>query len=186
MGGNSSKSESRPLTATERKQAYEAGISSMSGSLGSDYFSDSGALNTSGLGYTKPDYEALGGGDYDAYENSIYNSAASKLDTAWGNRQEDVNQSMADRGLWASGVAEQVMQDDYNENWLPQYQQAANQAAQQRYTMQAADLANKNSFNQTNAEQDYNSRWRPLDYAQGLYNGTGGVISSSNSGGWSI
>ena len=185
MGGNDSKSSSRPLTAKERKEAYSAGIESMTGTLGSDYFND-GSMNTGSLGYNNPTYRALGGGDYDAYENAIYNSSANKLDTAWKNRSADINQGMADRGLWSSGVAEQVLSDEYRDNFLPQYTQAANNAATTRYTLQANDLQNQNTFNQSAAEQDYNSRWRPLDYAQGLYNGTGGVISSSNSSGWSI
>lgn len=185
MGGNDSTSESRPLTAAERASAYNTGISSMSNTLGSNYYNN-GALNTAGLGYSTPTYQSLGNGDYDAYQQAIYDSTANNLDTTWKNRSADINQSMADRGLWSSGVAEQVIADDYNENWLPQYTQAANNAATTRYTLQANDLQNQNAFNQTNAEQEYNSKWRPLDYAQGLYNGTGGVISSSNSNGWSI
>jgi hypothetical protein len=185
MGGNDSTSNSRPLTADERAAAYNAGISSMGNTLGSGYLNN-GSLNTSGLTYQTPTYQSLGDGDYDAYQKSIYDSTANNLDTTWKNRSADINQSMADRGLWSSGVAEQVLNDDYNENWLPQYTQAANNAATTRYQLQAQDLANQNTFNTNQAEQEYNSKWRPLDYAQGLYNGTGGVISSSNSTGWSI
>ncbi len=186
MGGNDSTTSSRPLTAAERADSYNAGISSMRGTLGGNYFTSDGQMHTGNLQYKSPTYQAQNGGDYEGLQQNIYNSAANHLNTAWGNRSNDMRSSMGNRGLWSSGVAEQVMADDYNENWLPQYTQAANNAATTRYQIQAADNANQNTFNQTNAEQEYNSKWRPLDYSSGLYNGTGGVVSSTNTSGWNI
>ena len=36
------------------------------------------------------------------------------------------------------------------------------------------------------AQAEYDAEWRPLEYAQGLYNGTGGSVTSSSGSGWSI
>jgi hypothetical protein len=58
-------------------------------------------------------------------------------------------------------------------------------AAGQTQTSQAQAGA-ENTFNTDQAEKQYNAKWRPLDYLQGVWNGTGGSISSSTGGGWSV
>jgi len=186
MGGNDSTTSSRPLTAAERADAYNSGITSMRGTLGGNYFNGNGQMQTGNLRYNAPSYQALNGGNYDALQQDIYNSTANHLNTAWGNHSSAMQSSMANRGLWSMGDMDQQLQKTYNEDFRPQFQQAANQAAQQRYTLQTADTQNQNTFNQENAQQDYNSKWRPLDYSSGLYNGTGGVISNMNTSGWNI
>jgi hypothetical protein len=144
------------------------------------------SLNTDALGYTAPEYKALNNGDYNALEQNIIQSRTAPLDEAWRKSRETINQDAADRGLWSSGVPIKNEQDFYAQNFLPAYQQAGADAAVQRYTMQQQDLQNQNSANMENAQRQYESPWRFLDYGQGLYNQTGGVVSSGGSSGWSI
>lgn len=56
MGGNDSRTSSRPLTAKERAEAYNAGISSMSETLGGKYFTNDGQMQTGNLRYNAPAY----------------------------------------------------------------------------------------------------------------------------------
>lgn len=171
MGDNSSSQYSMPLTAKQMAARYQTALDN---------------INPTYTSYNAPTYQGLSGGDYDALEQSLYGSQATALDKAWANRSEQMNQSMADRGLWASGQVDKALNDTYSDEFLPQYQQAAQSAAAQRYQLQASDLASQNAFNQANAQQEYESGWRPLDYKAGLWNNTGGVISSGSSSGWSI
>jgi len=186
MGGNDSTTSSRPLTAGERADAYNAGISSIHGTLGGNYFTSDGQMRTGNLQYKSPTYQAQNGGDYAGLQQNIYNSAANHLNTSWNNRSNEMQSSMAKRGLWSIGDTESQIQKSYAEDFQPAYQQVAANAAQQRYTLQSTDMQNQNTFNQANADKEYNSKWRPLDYSSGLYNGTGGVVSSTNTSGWNI
>lgn len=67
---------------------------------------------------------------------------------------------------------------------------AANQFNLNNYTaQQQANLATAGAQNTWNADQtqkSFDAQWRPYDYLQGLWNGTGGSVSSSTGGGWSI
>jgi hypothetical protein len=149
-------------------------------------YEDTNTLNTDALGYDAPEYQALEGGDYDALERNIITSRTAPLDEAWRKSRETINQDAADRGLWSSGVPIKNEQDFYAQNFIPAYQQAGADAAVQRYGMQQQDLQNRNSANMENAQREYEAPWRFLDYGQGLYNQTGGVLSSGGSSGWSI
>jgi hypothetical protein len=187
MGGNDSKSESKPLSGAERADAYNYGSASIANTVrNSGAFNAANQLDTNQLGYTSPTYESLNNGDYNALEQSIINSRTAPLDTAWNKYKESENQQMADRGLWSSGMPIKEQQKYYAENFLPAYQQAGADAATQRYTMQQSDLTAKNAAAIDAAQKEYEAKWRPLDYAQGLYNQTGGVMSSGTSSGWSI
>lgn len=66
---------------------------------------------------------------------------------------------------------------------LNQYNQAQDNYANQ-FNLAKASAQQQAAL--TNAQKQYESAWRPADYYQGLWNGTGGVISSGNSSGWSI
>jgi hypothetical protein len=191
MGGNDSTSSSRPLNAKERAAAYQAGIKNIGDSTGNSGLFSLGndgnyTLDTSGLAYNAPAYNQLDNGDYASLEKNIVASRTAPLDEAWRKAQETMNQDASDRGLWSSGMPIKNEQDYYAQNFLPAYQQAGADAAIQRYTMQQQDLQGQNAQNMANAQQNYESKYRPLDYLQGLYNGTGGVISSGGSTGWSI
>lgn len=171
MGDNTSSTTSMPLTSSQMAKRYQTALSN---------------INPEYQQYEAPTYQGLSGGDYDALEQSLYNSQATALDKAWNTRSQDMTQSMADRGLWNSGQVDKALNQTYGEEFVPQYQQAASNAAAQRYQLQAGDLSNQNQFNLTNAQQNYEDDWRKLDYQAGLWNNTGGVISSGNSSGWSI
>lgn len=171
MGGNDTTNTSMPLTSAQMAKRYQTALAN---------------INPTYADYNAPTYQGLANGDYDALEQSLYNSQASALDKAWGTRSKDMTQSMADRGLWSSGQVDKALNQTYGEEFLPQYQQAANSAAAQRYQLQSGDLAAQNQFNLANAQQQYDADWRENDYKAGLWNNTGGVLSSGSSSGWSI
>lgn len=59
-----------------------------------------------------------------------------------------------------------------------------NYAAQQQNNQ--ANATAQNTWNADQTQKQYDAKWRPMDYLQGLWNGTGGSVSSSTGGGWSI
>lgn len=98
------------------------------------------------------DAKTLSGGDYSALENAIYNSRTAGL-----GRQEQVwrkaaDEDLAKRGIYSSGVAART-QNDITERLAPQYQQAAAEAANQRYNLQSNELGQLNQFAQNRANQ---------------------------------
>lgn len=187
MGTNETKSTSAPVSANDRLNAYNAFMSPQyynAGSVSSDYGMNMGA--NLGPDYSSPGFKSMSGGDYDRLEQNIVASRTAPLESAWKVREGDINQQMADRGIWASGAPIKVQNETFARDFLPAYQQAGAEAAVQRYGAQAAETAAQNAFNQKEAEQQWNAGWRRPDFAAGIYNGTGGVISSSSGGGWSI
>lgn len=171
MGSNESSSTSRPLDAGERLASYRTGMT---------------AINPQFSYYQSPQLERLSGGDYDRLESSIVDSRTAPLNRAWDLERETINQEMSDRGLWASGVPAQRMQQRFEEAYVPVFKQAGAEAAQQRYGLQSDEQARMNQAALDIANRQYESQWRPLDYKSGIWNNTGGVISSSTGGGWSI
>jgi|LGOV01.1.fsa_nt_gb hypothetical protein len=177
-GSNSSKSSSRPLNARERKDIFNTGISSVQEATP--------WLQSQNLDYQAPEMQRLAGGDYDQLEQSLLGSQTSMLDSQWANRKDSINQDMADRGLYASGIGAQAENEIFASDFLPAYQQAAAGATAQRYGMESQDNAMANQMAMSNAGQDFASQWAPYEYLMGLYNNTGGTISSSKSGGWNF
>ena len=171
MGSSGSSNTSRPLTADERLDSYNAGM---------------GAIKPEYAYYEKPTMQTLSDQDYNKLEQSIVDSRTAPLDRAWQLERDSINQEMADRGLWSSGVPAQAMQKRYEDAYIPQFKAAGAEAATQRYGMQANELAQINQANLDTASKEYESKFRPLDYQAGLWNNTSGVISSGSSGGWSI
>ncbi len=186
-GYNSSESNSRPLSATERDSIYQAALGNLSSNIPS-------------TGYTAPSYASPGAaktmsdGDYAALEQNILKSRMAPINSAMADERARSDQSLSDRGLWASGIAEKAQQD-VTKNFMPSITQAGADAATQRYGMQASELAGLNQFAQTsaqaqnafdmeNASRKDNSNWRPADYLAGLWNGTGGTVGSSGSEGF--
>lgn len=154
------------------------------------------------LKYTSPKYTAaepaktLTNGDYDRLETNIFQSRGAPLLRQFMVDSEALDADLNKRGIYSSGLAVRA-QNDLRERYLPQYRAAASEAAAQRYGMQSDELeqlnaravaeANaRNAFAMDNAGKEYDSQWRKPDYLAGLWNGTGGAISSGVSGGWSI
>ena len=197
MGGGGSSNSSKPLGAAARAKIYQSALSNigktMNGGNGvSAYFS----------GYESPEYvnggayQTLSGGDYDALQKSIYDSATAGLSNFERDERDRVNQDAADRGIWSSGLAMQA-QDDVTDTLAQYYLKAGADAATQRYQLQAQELGNQsnfnlqsanqeNTFNQGNADLEYESSWRPLDYLAGIYGQGNGQVSSGSSSQWSI
>lgn len=189
MGSNDSKSESKPLSAGERAAIYEAG----SKATGAD-----GRFPS----YWVPAYDeprsarTISGGDYDRLESNIVESRTAPLQRQLAVDREALDADLNRRGIWSSGIAVRA-QNDLTERYLPQLRAAGAEAATQRYGMEAGELsrlderammeaAAKNAYRQNQNDKIYEAEWRPYDYRAGLWNGTGGVISSGTSGGWSI
>jgi len=175
-GGDKSSGSSRPLTASERRSLFNTGSDLIQ--------NNAGWLQGNDMQYQAPDAQRLEGGDYDRLEQNLYNAQASALDTQWDRRRDDINQDMADRGLYASGIGTQNENRVFADSFAPAYQQAAAGAAAQRYGMESQDNAMTNEMAMSNAQNEYASAWGPYEYLMGLYNGTGGTIQSQSSSGW--
>lgn len=194
MGSSSrDSSSSRPLTGAERSDIFRYGMGDITRNATNP------ALQ---IDYNAPEFQAaspyqtLSGGDYDAFQKSIYDSSTAGLSQFEKEARMDADQAVADRGLWASGVA-LANQNDITDSLADTYAKAGADAAVTRYGMQAQDLAGLNAWNQQdaamrnnmameNANRQYASQWAPLDYLSGVWNGTGGVIQSGKSSGWGI
>ncbi len=167
MGSQGSSSASRPLTAKERSEAYTAGAGAIRGDTN----------NYGGESYVAPKYERLGEGDYATVREGLNAGVTRQQQLAL----EANDQAMADRGIYSSLNALRS-NASVREGYAPQF--AANDATVVQ--MKAQDIAGANAAAQDAAKQKYEASWRPADYKAGLWNGTGGVISSGSSGGWSI
>ena len=169
MGSQNTSSSSRPLTAAERLSSYNAGM---------------GAISPSYTSYKAPTVERLST-NYNQLQNDLTSGYSAPIQ-----RQQDLaiqanDQAMADRGIFTSKNALDL-NNDVREAYAPQFANAGANAIAQRYGLQTQDIANTNANKLTIADKQYESGWRPLDYKAGMWNGTGGVISSSTGGGWSI
>lgn len=179
------------------------------------------------------DFRSLNDGDWEALQKSIYDSSTAGLA-----RQEELaragsNQSMSNRGIWSSGIAERA-QNDITGQLGAAYQQAGANAANTRYQLQNSDNQAYNSYNLSNqslgnqydlgkesnannltlgmannsnqlqsindsyalnratllneananaSNAAWQAQWTPMNTLSGLWNGTGGTISSGSSGG---
>jgi hypothetical protein len=167
MGSQDSKSSSAPVDAATRLDTYNKGTQAI----------QSDTSNYGGEGYNAPVYERLGEGDYRRVSEGLNAGTTRQQQLAL----EANDQAMADRGIYSSLNALRS-NASVREGYAPQF--AANDAAVVQ--MKAQDIAGANAAAQDAAKQKYEASWRPADYKAGLWNGTGGVISSGSSGGWSI
>ena len=165
MGSQGSTSTSAPVSAKSRLQSYDAGQKAIGGDA------------AMGGNYQAPAYERLGSGDYARVSAGL--NAGTERQQGLALQQND--QAMADRGIYSSLNALRS-NDSTREAYAPQF--AANDATVMQ--MKAGDIAGANASAADAAKQKYESSWRPADYKAGLWNGTGGTVSSGNSGGWSI
>jgi hypothetical protein len=209
-GAQSSKGKARPLNAKERSQIFDAAMYNVSRGVGAidptmsrDEWAKAGRPNPEYAQYESPDYvdpgeaRTINGGDYDRLEQALYDKQATGLDNLWGRRRQEVDQSMADRGLWSSGMGEQTASKMFSEEFAPQYRMAQSDATAQRYGLQqneqnalnqyalsSAQLAN--AAKSDNALKEYESKWRPFDYAAQLWSGTSGQKSNQSSSGFNF
>lgn len=198
MGSNTSTSTSAPLSAKHRTNLYESAMSNLT-KYAPQYLKNG---TFSGPEYTRPAYQGAGdartltGGDYNKLQSDLLQGNVAGLDYAKAQDTSKLNDSLAKRGVWSSGMAQKAI-NDLDNSYAPAYAQAGANATQQRYNLQSgenqalnqyglnsAQMANQ--FNSAQAQQEYESKWRPADYLAGIWNGTGGTISSGNAGGWSI
>ena len=162
MGSNKTQSTSAPVTAADRLKSYNAGM---------------GAMNPNYASYEDPQTERLGAGDYENVRAGLEAPIARQQELALKHN----DQNMSDRGIYTSLNAIRS-NDNTRETYAPQF--AATGAA--LANLKAQDIAASNANKLTVADKQYESKWRPEDYKAGIWNGTGGVVSSSTSGGWSI
>lgn len=164
------------------------------------------AAYTGGKIYDAGNAKQMANGDYDRLEQSIVQSRTAPLLAAYGIQSQRLDSDLAKRGIYSSGAATQA-QNDLTTSFLPQLTQAGADAAAQRYGMQQQDLNSMNqynlaragqltsagqtesqqanSFNMENANRNMASAWKPAEFGLGLYNNTGGTISSGG-GGWNF
>ena len=295
FGSNSSSSSSRPLTGPERASSFGWGLSSMFSKAEDNekangwgrYFQQVAPGYSSAYTRTMPDAERLrftdpgemslrSSVDYDRLEQSIIESRLAPLRQFEQRQREALDQSLADRGIYSSGLAVEA-QNDLSRELAPTISQAANEAVTTRYGFEQGDNQSANQYqlgrsgmlNEFNlssdrygldranlqnqyglaragmlneqdlarsqardqyalgaqsanldrsryladaalqerqgrldhnfrVNQDYNDRqqeeamrrynaaWRPLDFMQGLWNQTGGAISTGGGSGWEI
>lgn len=167
MGSNSSQQSSRPLTAGERLDAYQTGVNAIN------------ATDRSNLGgdYVAPEFERLGEGDYARLGAGLNAGTERQQNLAL----RDSDQDAADRGIYTSLNALRL-NNDVRERYAPQF--AANDATLMQ--MKAGDVTAANAAAMENAGRKYDASWRPADYLAGIYNNTGGAVSSGKTSGWSI
>lgn len=201
MGGGQSKSKSSSTVqnAEQRRNIFQGGVNDIGNALGQNTNNGAGQ-------FALPDYQGatftgagpasrLGGGDYGRLENSIRESQWAPIDALKTQRFADIDQEMADRGLYTSGVGADTKESIFARDFLPAYQGAANQAVSTRYGLEQADNQAANAFNLNSANmanqfnmQDAAGRnqaaWAPLEYLLGLYNQTGGSNSTSKGSSW--
>lgn len=121
------------------------------------------------------------------YTQAGANAAA----TRYGMEQAD-NQGASNYNLQSAG-----MENNYNltnaqnyNNWaqgmygLQNQYALGNKTADDNYALQRAQMLN--TANAQAAQSQWQSQWEPATYLAGLWNGTGGVISNSSSGGFNI
>jgi hypothetical protein len=143
-----------------------------------------GAINPSFAAYNAPKTERLAT-NYGQLQNDLTTGYEAPIRRAQTVDLQAADQAMADRGIYTSLNALRA-RNDVNERYIPQYAQAGANATNTRMQLQTGDIAAQNAIEMENANRAYESKWRPQDYKAGLWNGTGGVISTGNSGGWSI
>jgi len=178
MGSNKTQSNSAPVSPEERQRTYQAAMSNLYGWLPRD---DAGFVSE----YQPYTAERVSGGDYNKLQGDLLSGYTAAIDRAKSQDSERLDSDLAKRGIWSSGLAVRA-QNDLDERYIPQYASAGANATQARYGLQTQELTNVNALNSAEKDRAYQSQWRPADYLAGIWNGTGGVISSSNGGGWSI
>jgi len=87
----------------------------------------------------------LAGGDYDRLEQSIIESRLAPLRQFEQRQREALDQSLADRGIYSSGLAVEA-QNDLSRELAPTISQAANEAVTTRYGFEQGDNQSANRY----------------------------------------
>lgn len=169
MGSQESQSTSAPVSPAQRLETYQKGMS---------------AINPTFAKYNAPNTERLAV-NYNQLQNDLATGYEAPIRRAQTVDLQAADQAMADRGIYTSLNALRA-RNDVNERYIPQYAQAGANATNSRMQLQEGDIAAQNAIAMENANRLYESKWRPEDYKAGVWNGTGGVVSTGTSGGWSI
>lgn len=169
MQNSREESTSNQMTAAEREKVFQGGKTALNPYLeqgqavsANTAYTDPGAYieptafnnaQYSGAGQYQQaaPTQTLSGGDYDALESSILQSRLSPIQQQIAQRSKDINQSMADRGLYASGLPDQQMNKEMTSTFMPAINQAAAEASNQRYGLQSGENQMVNQANQMNA-----------------------------------
>jgi hypothetical protein len=92
--------------------------------------------------------EFAGFKDFDRLEQQVLQSRLAPVERQLGLDRDRVNQDMADRGIYSSGLAVGA-QNDLSERYAPAFQQAGADAALQRYSLEADENAGRNAWGQS-------------------------------------
>ena len=148
--------------------------------------------------YTDPGAaKTLTAGDYDKLQADVLAGTTAGLDYSKGKDTEAANRDFAKRGMWSSGLATNALINQVDAAYAPQYEKAGADATSQRYALQSGELqglnnyalaqsAEKNTVDQQNAQNVYNSQWAPANYLKDIYNQSGGTISSGGGSGMNV
>jgi hypothetical protein len=164
--------------------------------------------------YTSPEYtyqtdpQMLSDGDLSALQQQMTSGYTSGLDYAKGKDTENLNADLAKRGVWSSGIADKAILNQVDAVYAPQYAKAGADATAAADTLQSGQLqqantlsaqnaqsqnafnaqnaGTQNTFNLANASAQNSAQWAPLNYLQGIWNGTGGTMGSGSSSGWNM
>jgi hypothetical protein len=129
--------------------------------------------------YVAPEFASFEGGDFGRLEEAIRTSRFAPLERIQELERERAEQSITERGLYTSGLAEEAQQE-VTERFLPQFAAAGAEATTARFGLEAEDIAARNVFQAEQAAREYESRWAPLRYLQELYGATGGQVGATN------
>jgi len=196
MGGNASggasSSESKPLNADERSAIFQGAMRDLS-HTNPGYVKD-GMLT--GPQYEAPTYtsapiQQISNGDLQSLQKTMTSGYTAPLDYAKAKDTQNFNNSAGAKGIWSSGLAVKG-ENDINAGYAPQYAQAGANATNAAFGLQNSqnqsvnalrqqDTNAQNTFNLANASTANQSKWKPLDYLAGIWNGTGGQTSNSSS-----
>lgn len=176
-GSQGSSQTTRPLTPQEMQGYYNQAMSNLS------------TVMPNGSAYVAPMQQTLTGGDYDRLQSDTLKGYTAGLDYAKSKDIEGVNQNLANRGIWSSGLADKAVQDR-EVAFAPQYAAAGAQSTQAGLTAKQAELTQGNQMAMANAAAKNEAAWRPADYLGQLW-GMGKASSSTGSsygaqGGFSI
>lgn len=118
-------------------------------------------------------YKRMSAGDYDALQKSLYEGATAGLQKQEADWRQQADQSMSNRGIWSSGIAQRA-QDDITGQLGSLYAQAGAYATAQRYAAEQADNQGESSYNLSKAgmNNDYNlsSAQNYNNWASNMYN----------------
>lgn len=195
IGAGSSGQSSQPLNAQQRGDIFTGGVANIAQTAPGMFNANQsiGADGTPSTQYTmnapafqNPNYkQGMTTGDYSQMQQQMLKGGEAGLDYQLGNAEKNLNNDAAKRGVWSSGLVQQA-DKDLQAGFAPQYAAAGATAAGQAAQLSQSGAAAENAFNQTNAQNTYNSQWAPLNYLQGIYNQTGGAISNGSSDNFSI